>query len=90
MTWHFTSPPNLAHTTPYICDGSAYIDSVHKEYHFRDATKMADITVMRIRRNEAGSTAYYMPEGEVIMVIECMDGILYLMREKDKWKRWEN
>ena len=51
-------------------------------YHFRDATKMVEITLVRIRRNEAGNTDYFTPNGDVLMVIDCEDGLIVILKEK--------
>lgn len=46
-------------------------------------TKMVDITLMRIQRDETGSYEYWLPEsGEVLLLLECKDGLLVLLWDK--------
>lgn len=41
---------------------------------------MSELTLVRIRRNEAGNCNYWSPMGEVILIIECQDGLVVLVR----------
>jgi len=46
-------------------------------------SKMADITMYKIRRDESGSYEYWLPEsGEVLLLLECSDGLLVLLWDK--------
>ena len=46
-------------------------------------TKMVDITMYKIRRDETGSYEYWLPEsGEVLLLLECEDGLLVLLWDR--------
>lgn len=45
--------------------------------------KMTDITMYKIRRDEAGSYEYWLPKsGEVLLLLDCEDGLLVLLWDK--------
>jgi len=46
-------------------------------------SKMVDVTMYKIRRDELGSYEYWLPEtGEVLLLLETLDGLIVLIWEK--------
>lgn len=67
--------------TPYISPVTPYSRYLHLD------CSMSDISLYRIARDAQGSISYYLPDKEVILIIECKDGGLIVVYEKDKWKK---
>lgn len=51
-------------------------------YHLHGDTKMVDITLVCVRRDDTGDAGYYVPQGEVLLTVECEDGMILLVWEK--------